>query len=217
MVRPLLEIENPWLTRDQAEAAIWRLTGIKNPVTVEQLLRVMDVYAASQGPFLIERLKERNRARQRWQIELPPHLPEGRVPQSLPEGGLTESHLKAVAAAASAVIELDDDEIGTAAGTDGERDPGADPAETFDFTKEADWPGKPAKAGPVWELPDGRMFQECSTCGTPKAYDEFHKDSNRWNGRSSRCKPCKNGSRTSTYKPRPGPPSHSWDRMRAAS
>lgn len=190
MVRPLLEIEQPYLTREQMEAAIWRLTGLKNAAAVEQLLRLSDVYAVSQGPALIDKLRERDRSRERWKIELPLL-------------GRLRSDEDARQAARLRLTEMiTDQEPG-----DGDDAPAPDgPAidyvlEAFDFSVEPEWEGKPPRAAAVWELPDGRMFQRCGSCGKARDYEEFHRDSTRWNSRSSQCKPCKNGVRGS-YRPR---------------
>lgn len=182
MVRPLLEIEKPWLTRDDAEAAVWRLTGTRNTTLVEQLLRVMDIYAVSQGPSLIGQLKERDRARERWKIDLSSYTPES----------LKDRETRAAMDRLAELEEPDDQDIAEL--------PYAQYAKAFsdlengefDFSIGGDWPGKPTRAAPVWKLPDGSMFQQCSTCGVPKDYSEFHKDSSRWNMRNSQCKPCKN-------------------------
>lgn len=190
MVRPLLEIEKPWLTRDQMEAAIWRLTGIKNAVAVEQLLRLADVYAVSQGPALTARLKERDLTRDRWRIEIPV-LTAGDVKKV--QLRLAESH--------------EDDELEPRSDGTGLDEPSEDDLwpedRDFEFTPGNEWPGKPPKVTvAIWQLPSGRMFQRCSSCGLPKEYESgFHKDSARWNGISSQCKGCKNRNRTSYNRP----------------
>lgn len=185
MVRPLLEIEQPYLTRDQLEAAIWRLTGTRNRAAIEQLLRLADVYAVSQGPALIDALHERDRSRERWKIQLPGYaVPADPVPGTTALTGLRKLRL------AEASPPDVGDHVSVLDASDGEA-----AASSFDFSAEQLHPDKPAKAAQVWKLPDGRMFQWCSGCASPKDYNDFYKDSNRWNRRASQCKTCKNGNR----------------------
>jgi hypothetical protein len=196
VVRPLLELRQPYLDREGLEAAIWRLTGARNSESVEQLLRAADAYAASQGPALAERLKERDRMRNRWQTGLDSYLfhrpqpgtalaeelPGSRIPrQELPN-----SSAAAIAAIASVVpMTIDDRDVNIV-------DPRTLPA-SF----------RPDKAAQVWMGDDGEMVQVCSKCTLPKPYSQFHNDAARWNGKASRCKICKNASNNSS-KNRPG-------------
>lgn len=179
MVRPLLEIEQPFLTRDQLEAAIWRLTGTKNRAAIEQLLRLADVYAVSQGPALIDALHERDRSRERWKVEFPGYGANAAVTPG--NGSIRQLRLAATNPADVSISDANGDAAASA----------------FDFSKLQEHAGKPERANPVWLLPDGTMWQRCGSCLTPKPYDEFYKDANRWNGKASQCKLCKNGNRKS--------------------
>ena len=191
MVRPLLEIEHPWLTRDEVEAAIWRLTETKNPYAVEQMLRLMDIYAVSQGPGLIQKLRARDQARRRWDMPLPASSPELKPElESEPEPEPAQLRLLQLAEDGDDSTEPDPGE------------PGQEPEPGFSgpvLIKE-----KPLKATDAWRLPDGRFIQLCSSCSIPKDYDEFHKDQKRWNSKASQCKKCKNGSKKQANRHRPG-------------
>ena len=169
MVRPLLEIQRPWLTREQAEAGIWRLTGTKNPQVVEQLLRIMDIYAVSQGPALTLKLKERDRARDRWKIELP-------VYDALDRERNRPRLIK----------ELAED-----------KDDSVQPKLESDIQGiRIEPPERPLKASPVWKMPDGSFEQLClGECGKRKPYDDFYKDVHRWNGRASQCRLCRSAAK----------------------
>lgn len=72
MARRLEDLQIPWLTREQLEAAIWRLTGARSQYAVEELLWAADVYAVSQGPRLASQLAETKRAQRRWLSVVPP-------------------------------------------------------------------------------------------------------------------------------------------------
>lgn len=66
-MRPLAEIANPWLDRDGLEASIWRVTGTKSIGVVNELLKIADVYAASQGPRLADEVLRRRQERGRFE------------------------------------------------------------------------------------------------------------------------------------------------------
>ncbi len=194
MVRPLLEINHPWLTRDDAESAIWRLTGLKNAGIVEQLLRIMDIYAVSQGSALAQQIRDRDATRRRWgygdqvipmedsrtrlRVVDPLEDPDGEVSEAPSEAAAKPEKAKAAKPAAVTISpEL----------------PFLPPDEPLDA------PGRPLKAAEAWLMPDGSFTQRCTICSDVKDYKEFHSSAVRWNGIASQCKPCKNNQRRNSY------------------
>ena len=181
MTRRLEDLQIPWLTREQLEAAIWRLTGARNQHAVDELLWAADVYAVSQGPLLARKLAETKRSR-RWLSLVPSEaaaLTEAEQPerqiQHAPDQLLSDSY--------------DATWTGQLIGT-------AEPDEEEDFGEPILTVGMaPPKSVPVREQ-HGVMEQFCKACdngiGRWKPLDEFGKDSDRWNGRATQCKKCRN-------------------------
>lgn len=84
MARKLEDLQVPWLTREQLEAAIWRLTGARSRHAVEELLWAADVYAVSQGTRLARELADSKKSKDRWLSLVPGNREEPEL-RSQPE------------------------------------------------------------------------------------------------------------------------------------
>jgi hypothetical protein len=178
MVRPLLQLEKPWLTREQLEAAYWRVTGTRSVEIINTLLNLSDIYAASQGPDLAERIRERDRTSGTWHRNTDVLLRQR-------QARLTGEE-RLVLAEPLVPVPINGVESDTGI-DDTEDSPGHDEGDPRLLPPQF----KPERAADVWYGPDGTLWQFCTGCETGRPYSEFYNDKIRWNGKASRCKECK--------------------------